>query len=83
MTVSPTPPSRVARSDILLAVLTAISRVLAVRLQLLLALVGAFVITLLAMDQQSSIGLAILVAYCALTVLPLIVLAWPERGKVT
>lgn len=67
----------------LLAVFTAIAKVLAVRLLLLLALAGAFVVTLLAMQWQSQIALAVLIAYCGLTVLPLIALAWPDRGKVT
>ena len=67
----------------LLAVFKAISMVLAVRFQLLLALIGAFAVTLLAMEQQSYIGLGILVAYCGLTVIPLILLAWPDRGKVS
>ena len=65
-----------------LTVLRSIAMVLAIRLQLLWALAGAFILALLAMSQQSYIGLAILAAYCALTVIPLVVLAWPDRQKV-
>jgi hypothetical protein len=75
------PPEREKLPAAILAVFKAIAMVLAPRLQLLLALIGAFVLALLAMQWQSNIGLAILAAYCALTVIPLIALAWPERGR--
>jgi hypothetical protein len=76
-TTSRPPPTPSA----LIAVFTAIAKILAVRLQLLLALIGAFVLALLAMSWQSNIGLAVLAAYCCLTVIPLIWLAWPDRGR--
>lgn len=69
-----------ASAHILVAIL-AVSKVVAVRLQLLLALVGAFVLALMAMAQQSYLGLAIFGAYCVLTVIPLVWLAWPDRSK--
>lgn len=79
--VSPT-PQEAPKASALLAVFAAIAKILAVRLQLLLSLVGAFVIALLAMAWQSYIGLAILGAFCLLTVIPLVWLAWPERSRV-
>lgn len=59
--------------------LGAVMRVLAVRLQLLLSLAGAFVLALGAMAWQSWPGLAILIAFCALTVLPLVWLEYHGR----
>jgi hypothetical protein len=73
-------PIKIDQSRILVAIL-AVSRVVAVRLQLLLALIGAFVLALMAMAQQSYLGLSILGAYSILTVLPLVWLAWPDRQR--
>lgn len=73
-------PPKVDQSRILVAIL-AVSRVVAVRLQLLLSLMGAFVLALMAMSHQTMLGLAILGAYCALTVIPLVWLAWPDRQR--
>lgn len=42
------------------------------RLLLLLAVLGSFVLGLLAMQRETYPALAVLVAYCCLTVLPLV-----------
>lgn len=52
-------------------VLAALASLLAARLLLLLSIAGAFVLALLATRSESYPGLAILVAFCLLTVVPL------------
>lgn len=68
-------------SDQINAVFAAISRVLAVRLQLLLSLLGAFALAVMAMQWQSSAGLWLLIAWCLLTVIPLVALEWAGRPR--
>jgi hypothetical protein len=62
-----------------LAVFQAIATVLAIRLQLLLALLGAFVLAIMAMRDPSYLALAVLLVYSGLTVIPLVWLAWPGK----
>lgn len=57
----------------------AANRILAIRAQLGLAMMFAFVLALLAMNWQSTAGLLVLIAWCALTVLPLGFLEWTGR----
>ena len=59
----------------------AIALVLSVRLLLLLSLIGAFVLGYNAMQSQTWLGLAVLTAYSALTIIPLVALAWPNRPQ--
>lgn len=75
-TAPPSPPS--ARPSPVLAALKVIARILAVRLILLLSVLGGFVLGVMAMLAQSWPGLAILIAYAFLTVLPLV---WLEVGQ--
>ena len=63
------------------AVFAAISRVLAVKAQLLLTLIGAFVLAIMAMREQSSMGLYLLVAWCCLAVLPMVWLDFAGRQR--
>lgn len=67
--VGPTPPPRVDQAFI--GTLSAIAAVLASRLLLLLSVIGAFVLAVRASDIY---GMWILIAYCAFTVIPLVVL---------
>ncbi len=71
-------PSSEPRPSPVLAALRVIARILAVRLILLLSVVGGFVLGVMAMLAQSWPGLAILVAYALLTVLPMV---WLEVGQ--
>lgn len=73
-----TPPTQ---SDLLHAAFTAIAKVLAVRLQLLLSLIGAFVLAMGAMAWQTPAGLWVLTAWCILAVLPLVWLEWGGRPR--
>lgn len=60
-----------------------VAKVLAVRSQLLLALIGAFTLAMYAMSWQSTAGLFLLIAWCLLTIMPLTLLEWsgrPRRG---
>lgn len=59
----------------------AVASVLAVRVQLLLSLIGAFVLALFAMQWQSPAGLYVLIAFCALTILPLVALHFLGRPR--
>lgn len=74
-------PQKPAAADLLNAAFAAIARVLAVRLQLLLSLIGAFALALGAMAWQSPAGLYVLIAYSALTVLPLVWLEFSGRPR--
>jgi hypothetical protein len=67
--VAPPPP----RADnAFVGVLAALASLLAARLLLLLSIAGAFVLAVMAVRDGSYIGLAVLVAYCSLTLLPLV-----------
>lgn len=74
-------PQKPAAADLLNAAFAAIARILAVRFQLLLSLIGAFVLALGAMQSQSTAGLLVLIAFCALTVLPLVYLEYSGRPR--
>jgi hypothetical protein len=65
----------------MLGAMRAVALVLSVRLLLLLALIGAFWLGHIAMDRDSWLAFAVLVAYSALTVLPLVGLAWPSKPQ--
>lgn len=65
--------------DPLLTAFKAISRVLAVRLFLFLSLIGAFVLSLIAIHDKDSASLYVLIAYSFLTTGPLVLLEW--KGK--
>lgn len=72
------PPSL---NDHIQAAFSAIARILAVKLQLLLTLLGAFVLALGAMAWQSQMGLAVLIAWCCLAVLPMVWLDYAGRQR--
>lgn len=72
---------RVGIPEALLAVFSALSLVLAARLILLLSVAGAFVLGVMAMTRGEWPALAILCAWCMLTVLPLVAVEiWGKRG---
>ena len=62
------------RHESILDMFTVFSRIIAVRFLLFLALIGAFVLALQAMDRGTIPAIAVLIAYCLLTVSPLVVL---------
>lgn len=66
------PPPRADSAFI--GVLAALATLLAARLLLLLSIAGAFVLALLAVRAESNGALAVLVAFCLLTVIPVVVL---------
>ena len=66
----------------IVAVIRAISAILAIRLFLLLAVVGSFVLAYMAMADANPHSIWVLVAYCILTVLPLVFLAFKDTEKV-
>ena len=72
-------PSRADQAFI--GTLAAIGAVLASRLLLLLALLGAFILAVMAEQSQTYTGLAVLAAYCGLTILPLVLLDLKVRGR--
>lgn len=71
-------PRIIRRQEAVLDMFTALSRVLATRFLLFLALIGAFVLALQAMGNQTTPGLAVLISYCLLIVGPLV---WLETRK--
>lgn len=67
------------RHDAILDLFTVLAAILAVRLALFLTLGGAFALAVMAMRNQSIIGIGVLVSYASLTIAPL---CWLElRGK--
>lgn len=78
VTSSSAPPNKTAH-DVLLAMFTAISAVLAVRLFLFLSLIGTFVLAIIAIYDKSTASLWVVIAYAFLTTGPLAFLEW--RGK--
>lgn len=60
--------------DTILPVFGALAAILAVRLFLLFAVIGAFVLAYKALSDATGQGIYVLVAYCAFTVLPLVYL---------
>jgi hypothetical protein len=72
-TSQPAPPAAAQ-----LAAFRAIALVLAVRLLLLLALMGGFSLAVMSMLWQTPVGVAIVVAYAVLLMLPLV---WLETKK--
>jgi hypothetical protein len=81
----PAPPVAVAptRADhAFVGVLGALASLLAARFLLLLSIGGAFVLAVMATRDASYVGLAILIAFCLLTVLPMTYLdvATTRRG---
>lgn len=63
--------------DTLIAAFSALGYALSARALLLLTLVGAFV---LALRAETAMGLMVLIAYCAATVVPVVVLEIRKRG---
>lgn len=56
----------------LLPVFTALAAILAVKLFLLFAIVGAFILAQTALESESYHGMWVLIAYCGFTILPLV-----------
>lgn len=67
-TVAPEPPRILRRHAEILDMFTVFARILSARFLLFLALIGAFVLALQAMQQQTIPAIAVLVSYCLLTV---------------
>ena len=68
---------RQSASEQVLNVFRALARILAVRVLLFLALGGTFALAIMAMGQQSWLGLVLVVSFAALTIGPL---AWLEMS---
>lgn len=66
--------AKIAHNGQIIAVIGALSRILSVRVYLFFVLIGAFVLGLIAAEKETYVSLAVLVAYCGLTVIPLCVL---------
>lgn len=65
----------------ILPVFSALAAVLAVRIFLLFAVVGAFILAQAALDNGQTHSLYVLIAYCAFTILPLVWLDLQGRRK--
>lgn len=72
MTIPQTPPAERQPSilSVTVAAFTALGYALSARALLLLSLIGAFVLAMRVIDNQTPLALGTLVAYGALTVLP-------------
>jgi hypothetical protein len=65
----------------MIAVIRAISAILAIRLFLLLSIAGSIGLAYLAMLDTTPHSIWVLVAYCVLTVLPLVFLSFKDTEK--
>ena len=74
-------PQEQAPSQNLLLVYKAIAQVLAIRLFILLAVVGSFYLSYFAMGQENTHSLWALGIYCFFTILPLVYLEIVQRLK--
>ena len=73
-------PSAASRlSEVVLGTLRAVAMVLAVRLLLLLALGGTFVLSVMAMQAQSVIGVCLTAVFALLTLAPLVAVEIKQR----
>lgn len=75
-TAKPAPSSN---NDAILAVFKVLSQILAVRLFLLLAVIGSFVLAYIAMNNDNAHSLMVLAVYLAFTVLPLVALDFMNK----
>jgi hypothetical protein len=73
--------SNKSNNEALLAVFKVLSQVLAIRLFLLLAVIGAFILAYIAMSSPDAHTLWVLGIYCAFTVLPLVFWDLASRGR--
>ena len=65
----------------LLPVFGALAAILAIRLFLLFAIVGAFILAQTVLEQTTTLAIWVLVSYCAFTILPLVFLEIATRKK--
>lgn len=63
------------------AAFRALAMILAIRLQLLLVLIGAMVLSVMAMNEPSNLKLAVLATYSVLTIIPMVLLDVSARRK--
>jgi len=66
--------AKIAHNGQIITVITALSKILAIRLYLFFTLIGAFILGQNALDKGTWIALTVVVAYGMLTVLPLCIL---------
>lgn len=66
--------AKISHNGQIISIINVLAKILAVRLYLFFALIGAFVLGLIALDKGSYVALAILIAYGLLTVVPLCIL---------
>ena len=75
----PTAPTHPSTFDVTLAAFQALGYAVSARALLLLAIVGAFVLAVMAMNDTSATHLWVLVAYSVLVVIPMTVLEYGRR----
>ena len=80
-TPSPAPALAYSTLDVVLAAFSGLGYALSARALLLLALVGAFVLSLMAIQSQTLPALEVLVAYCVFTVVPVCFLEIRRRAS--
>lgn len=80
-TQTDTSAERLAVYRAIASVIAASAAVLATRIILLVALIGAFVLAVMAAEEKSIIGLSILVAYAVLIVIPIVWLETRTRWQ--
>ncbi len=80
----PTPTPRTSQSaspQAMTAVFRALAMILAIRLQLLLVLIGALILAVMAMNEPSNLKLLVLGTYSVLTIIPMVLLDVSARRK--
>lgn len=80
-TMPTTPTPQPSTLDVVVSAFAALGYALSARALLLLSLIGAFVLSLLAITSQTTAALEVLVAYCCFTVIPVAYLEIRRRQQ--
>jgi len=80
-TTPTTPTPQPSTLDVVVSAFAALGYALSARALLLLSLIGAFVLSLLAITSQTTAALEVLVAYCCFTVIPVAYLEIRRRQQ--
>jgi hypothetical protein len=79
LTQAPPQPIEPSALSVILNAFAALGYALSARALLLLSLIGAFVLACMAMTRGDNYGLAVLIAFCVLTVIPVTALEIRRR----
>lgn len=73
-------PKERVKIDSILAMMNVVAKILAIRLFLFLSIIGSFILSLIADNNQSLQSVAVVVLFACVTTLPLTILEWRNRN---